>query len=278
MPACVTWSRVHRVLGALRDRRLAEQRCAMRPTTTMRNDARDEDVGRQRERLARLADAAEVHRGEHDHDRDRHLDPHPGELRDRGDDVVDAGGDRHRHGEDVVDEQRGRDDQRGPLAEVLLRDLVVAAARRVGLDELPVGQHDHHEQQHDDRGDPGAKERNAVRRAAGSAAAPAARRPPRRAGREAKIGSARCFGSSWSSSLCARQLLAQDQAFDPAALVLGAEVTGESVLSGTNVSRRGCRRGSAGPSAARTADALSDRSAIIVACISSRRSACATAR
>ncbi len=41
------------------------------------------------------------------------------------------------------------------LADVLPRDLVVAAAARIGLDQLPVGEHDHGQQQ-DDRGcDPG---------------------------------------------------------------------------------------------------------------------------
>ena len=68
----------------------------------------------------------------------------------RRDDVVDAGGDRHGDRHDVVDEQRRGDDEPGLLAEVLAGDLVVAAARRVGLDQLAVREHDD-EQQHDDR-------------------------------------------------------------------------------------------------------------------------------
>ncbi len=121
----------------------------------MTRDAADEEVRRHGERLARLAHAAEVDRGQ-DHDEpDRDLDAVRVEHRQRGDDVVDTGGHRDGDGHDVVDEQRRRHDQAGLLAEVLVRHLVVAAAGRVRLDELAVGQH-HHDQQHDDGcGDPG---------------------------------------------------------------------------------------------------------------------------
>ena len=98
-----------------------------RPTTIMSRRA-DEDVGRDRERRARLAHAAEVHDHEEDDEADGDLDPPGVERRDRRDDVVDAGGDRHGDREHVVDEQGGGDDDARDLAEVLARDLVVAAA------------------------------------------------------------------------------------------------------------------------------------------------------
>ncbi|MBG9885078.1 hypothetical protein ABE10_00450, partial [Bacillus toyonensis] len=50
----------------------------------------------------------------------------------------------------------GHDDP-GNLAEVLRGDLVVAAARGVGLDELPVAEHHDHEQQHDGAGHEGGE-------------------------------------------------------------------------------------------------------------------------
>ena len=54
------------------------------------------------------------------------------------DDGGDAGRDRDRHGEDVVDEQRRAGHQRRVLAEVLPADDVGAAAARVGEDRLAV--------------------------------------------------------------------------------------------------------------------------------------------
>ena len=113
-------------------------------------DADDEDVGRDREELAGLLHAAQVHqREQHDHaDRAEHL-----VLDDEGHgraEVLDAGGDRHGDGEDVVDEQRAGDGEAGPGAEVGVGHLVVAAAARVGVHVLPVGGHDG-EHQHDDR-------------------------------------------------------------------------------------------------------------------------------
>ena len=77
--------------------------------------------------------------------------------RDRGAEVLHAGGDRHGHGQDVVDEQRAGDGQPGLGAEVGGGDLVVAAAAGVGVHVLPVGGDDR-EHQHDDRDrDPGAE-------------------------------------------------------------------------------------------------------------------------
>ena len=72
----------------------------------------------------------------------------PLELRDR-DDRGDAGRDRHRDGEDVVDEQRRARDERRVLAEVLAADDVGAAAARVREDRLPVRRRDDREQERD---------------------------------------------------------------------------------------------------------------------------------
>jgi hypothetical protein len=114
----------------------------------------------------------------------------------RRDDVVDAGCDRHRHRQDVVDEQRRRDDDARLLAEVRAGDLVVAAARGVRLDELAVAEHHHDEQGDDRRRDPGAE-----REEGGAADQQDHQQLLRRVGHrgeasEAKIGSAIFFGSS----------------------------------------------------------------------------------
>ena len=125
------------VVGGLGDRRVAEHG-AREPDDDHHEDAADEQVGRHRERLRRLAHAAQVDGGEDDDEDDRELDAERVELGDRRDDVVDARGDRHDDRHDVVDEQGGRHDEARLLAEVAVRDLVVAAARRVGPDQLPV--------------------------------------------------------------------------------------------------------------------------------------------
>ena len=70
------------------------------------------------------------------------------ERRDRHD-RGDAGRDRHRDGEDVVDEQRRACDERRVLAEVLAADDVAAAAARVGEDRLAVRRDDDREQDRD---------------------------------------------------------------------------------------------------------------------------------
>ena len=68
-----------------------------------------------------------------------------GDRHDRGD----ARGDRHRDGEDVVDEQRRARDERRVLAEVLAADDVAAAAARVREDRLAVRRDDDREQHRD---------------------------------------------------------------------------------------------------------------------------------
>ena len=62
-----------------------------------------------------------------------------------------AGGDRHRHGEHVVGEERDAGDLRGQQPEVVARHHVRAAGRRVGLDRLAVRQ-DQEEQDDEQRG------------------------------------------------------------------------------------------------------------------------------
>ena len=61
-----------------------------------------------------------------------------------------SGGDRHSHGQDVVDQQAGGRDQRRKLAEVPVGDDVGPSAMGVGPDQLAVGEADR-EHQHDDR-------------------------------------------------------------------------------------------------------------------------------
>ena len=128
---------LHRVLGARGDGRVAERR-ADEARHDHDPDRADEDVRRDREEEGRFAHPAEVDDDDEDDEADRELDAGRVELRQRRDDVVDAGRDRHRDRQDVVDEQRGRDDDAGHFAEVRARDFVVAAARGIRLDELPV--------------------------------------------------------------------------------------------------------------------------------------------
>jgi hypothetical protein len=107
-------------------------------------------VGRAGEQAARLLQPAQV--GEH-HQRDetetqQHaLGPQLGE---RGRDRGDAGRDRHRNREDVVDEQRRTGDERRGFAEVLARHDVGTAPARIGEDRLAVARDDDRQQDDDD--------------------------------------------------------------------------------------------------------------------------------
>jgi hypothetical protein len=76
----------------------------------------DEHIRRDRESLARFADAAQVHGRDQDDEADGHLDADVSEDRDRRDDVVDAAGDGYGDGHHIVDEQCRCDDQSGFLA------------------------------------------------------------------------------------------------------------------------------------------------------------------
>lgn len=120
-------------------------------------DAADEDVGGDGEELARLPDAAQVHhreQGDGDDRAERLV------LDDEGDgrpEVLDAGGDRHGHGQHVVDEEGAGDGASRPRAQVGLGHLVGAAAVGVGVHGLPIGgDHGGHQDHHRQR-DPGAE-------------------------------------------------------------------------------------------------------------------------
>jgi hypothetical protein len=62
----------------------------------------------------------------------------------------DASGDGHRHREHVVDDEGGRGQEAGVVAEVGLGHLIGAAPLGVGLDHLAVGEHEERQQHHDD--------------------------------------------------------------------------------------------------------------------------------
>ncbi len=120
-------------------------------------DAEAEGVGRDREDRAGLAHPAQVHQHQdHDHaDRAQHLVRD--EERHGGAEVLDAGGDRHRHRQHVVHQQRAGDGQARLRAQVGGGDLVVAAAGGVGVHVLPVGGDDGEHQHHDRDRDPRAE-------------------------------------------------------------------------------------------------------------------------
>ncbi len=128
------------------------------PVGAHAEDREHEEVGRDREEGARLADAAQVHghQQQHHHGGDGGLVPV--EPRDRAGGVLRPGRDAHRDGEHVVDEQRARDRHARPPAQVDGRDLVVAPAARVGVDVLAVRRdHGRHHQGDGDRDLPGPR-------------------------------------------------------------------------------------------------------------------------
>ena len=89
-----------------------------KPTSAHADDAEHERVDRHGEGLAGLADPAQVHRGEqHDEHRRRSASRARASRAGRSG-VLHARGDRHRDGEDVVDEQRAGHGEAGPGAEV----------------------------------------------------------------------------------------------------------------------------------------------------------------
>ena len=72
--------------------------------------------------------------------------------RGQGDDGRHAGRDRHRHGEDVVDEQRRACHQRRVAAQVVATDQIGPAAARIGEDRLAIRRdHERDENRNDDR-------------------------------------------------------------------------------------------------------------------------------
>ena len=120
-------------------------------------DGGHEDVGRHGEHAAGLLDAAQVDQGQDD-DADRR----DGGLlavqgRHGGGQVGRRRGHRYGDRQHVVHEQRRRDGDPGVLAEVLVGDLVVAAAGGVGVDVLAVGRDDGQQHHHDGQPHPGRK-------------------------------------------------------------------------------------------------------------------------
>ena len=116
-------------------------------------DADDEEVRGRRKEPSRLSHAAKVR------ERD------PGDAKHAEDDAIgmewrkrrrqrrDAGRDGHRHGQDVVDQQRRRRGECRRDADVVLRDQVGATAVRIGRDGLAIRDHDDRQQDRDPDGD-----------------------------------------------------------------------------------------------------------------------------
>ena len=183
-----------------RQHRLAEQEDPHQPPDDHRPDADHERVDRDGEGRARLADPAQVHgREQHDRaDRERHLVL--GDERHERPDVGRRRRDRHRDRQRVVDEQRAGHGEPRAAAEVDRRDLVVAAARRVGVHVLPVAG-DHREQHdHDREADPRRQRvRRGARRPTASGRSPRGRRRPTTS-RRRRTPAAR---SAWTAG-CAR--------------------------------------------------------------------------
>ncbi len=116
-----------------------------------------EGVGGDGEGGARLADTAQVQRGQQQ-DR-RHREPHLvlGDERHRRADVGHRRGHRHRHGQHIIHQQRAGHRQAGCRPEVGGHHLVVTTAGRVGVHVLAVaGDHDEHDGGHR-QPDPGRK-------------------------------------------------------------------------------------------------------------------------
>ena len=109
----------------------------------------DEQVRRDGEDVPRLAQAAQVADAHHDDEEDAHDDAPRQQLRHGRGDLLDRGRGRHRHGQDVVDEQRRARDERRQPPEVLLRHRVGAAAIGIGVADLAVAGGDDREQDRD---------------------------------------------------------------------------------------------------------------------------------
>ena len=151
--------RVDRARVLAHHRQPAAEHLAVQPDDDHRRHGNREQVGGQRERPARLADAAQVdvthdQHGDHgDEDQDVRPDHRDvRQLRERGDDGGAARGGLHGDGHRVVDEQRHRRDLGDPRPEVLPGHDVGAAGPGVDGDDLAVGEHDQRDAgQHDQR-------------------------------------------------------------------------------------------------------------------------------
>src|SRR5262249_14287509 len=119
-----------------------------------RGEGDDVDVRRRREQPSGFLDAAQVRDRDERDQAETQLDTMRGQTPEGGDrdDGGDTRGDRHRHREDVVDEQRRAGDQRWGLAEVPPADDVAPTAAGVGEDRLAVRRaHDGEEDRDRDR-------------------------------------------------------------------------------------------------------------------------------
>ena len=110
------------------------------------DDADQEEVGRHGEDAARFPNPAQVEQRHQDDESQTERDPMVAELRHRRGQRGHAGGDADRHGDDVAEQERGAGGQGRQLPKVVLGHDVGAAARRVRLDRLPVGDADDQEQ------------------------------------------------------------------------------------------------------------------------------------
>ena len=143
--------------GSERPRRLRghipRQRPAHEPVEDEDARGTHEEIGGQREELARLAQAAEVGEGDRRHEADADGHAIVEEGRNGRGEGGHAGGHAHGDGEHVVDEERPRRDEAGQRPQVVLGDDVRAAALRVGEDGLAVRAHHHRDQDGDGHAD-----------------------------------------------------------------------------------------------------------------------------
>jgi hypothetical protein len=123
---------------------------AVQPRGNQREDAHDEKVGRDREDLSRFLEATQVADRQRGKEEEAQLDAIGVEARKGRRDGEHAGGNTHRHRQRVVDQQRRGRDEAGHRADVFLRDSIGAAARRIGVNRLPIREGDDREQRRDD--------------------------------------------------------------------------------------------------------------------------------
>ena len=133
-----------------RRRRLPSRDPADEPVGEHAREAHHEEVGGDREEIARLPQAAQVHGRDARDEEHAERDAIVVQRGERGGDRGHARGHAHRHRQHVVDEQRRPRDEPGHLAQVVLGDDVGAAAQGIGQDGLPVRAH-HHRDEHRDR-------------------------------------------------------------------------------------------------------------------------------
>ena len=149
---CRAGGQVSGLLGQVveRDRAEVAEEHAVQADDDEHGEHHDVEVRRRGEQRARLAHAAQVGDRDHGDDHRGTAARAPTVEAERRLHRQHAAGDGHGDGEDVVGEQRRPGDERRHLAEVVLRDDVGAAARRVGVDRLAVRQDDDEQQGGDD--------------------------------------------------------------------------------------------------------------------------------